>query len=249
MATVEDGDCIASIAEKLGIRDYATLWDANGPLKSKRPNPNQLVVGDSVTEPPKTKKETKADGNRWTYVIKAKQPVSLRVVALGADEKPLNEADWELSKPIAKSGKTGTDGLIEIKEFPAKEKEAVLKVTPKKAAPPSTPPPSTPPTATPPPYPAAIVPADFKDKMRAAAAEDDFVEWTLKVGSVPSFDDATGVLARLFNLGAVCQPGDDGKRTERTVKSYQKAFLTQNDGSGTPADIQTDLRDRHDKKP
>jgi hypothetical protein len=249
MATVEDGDCIASIAATLGVRDYKTLWDANGDLKAKRPNPNQLVIGDSVTEATKTKNEKKAHGNRWTYVVKPKLTISLRIVVLGADDKPLNEAAWELTKPIAKNGSTSADGLIEIKEFPATEKEAVLKVTPKKVpvtpvvAPPSGPVPS------PPPYPAAIVPDSFKDKKRAADPADDFVEWTLKVGSIPSFNEETGVLARLFNLGAPCQPGDDGSRTERTVKSYQKGYLNQNDGSGKPADIQTDLRDRHDKKP
>jgi hypothetical protein len=247
MATAEDGDCIVSIAAKLGIRDYRTLWDANGTLKATRPNPNQLAVGDVVVEPPKTKTESKAVGERWTYVVKPKTTVALRIIALGADEKPLEGAAWELTAPVAKSGTTLADGLIEIAAFPAEEKAAELKVTPKAAVLPIVPP-VTPPTGTPP-YPPAIDPPQFKDKIRAADPSDAFVEWTLQVGSLPSFNDATGVLGRLSNLGAACAPGDDGKKTERTVKSYQKAFLNEPSGSGLPADIQTDLRDRHDKKP
>ncbi len=247
MADVKDGDCIVSIAEALGFRDYKALWAANDTLKAKRPNPNMLVVGDAVVEPPKAKKETKANGQRWTYVVKAKKPASLRIVLLGYDNKPLADAAWELTAPVAKSGTTPATGLIEIPDFPPAEKAAALKVTPKKPPAPVIPPAAA--AVDPPPYPAPVKAADFKDKVRAADPADDFVEWTLKVGSLPSFNDDTGVLARLFNLGAACEPGDDGKKTERTVKAYQKAFMNQDAGSGLPKDIQTDLRDRHDKKP
>ncbi|MBI2686060.1 MAG: hypothetical protein HYX27_07070 [Acidobacteria bacterium] len=248
MATVIDGDCILSIAKALGIRDYQTLWDANGTLKATRPNPNMLVEGDTVVEPPKTKKEVRKTGKRWTFVVPDEQKASLHIVLLGADAKPLAEAVWALSEPLTANGTTGADGAIKVDNLPVDKKKGVLKVTPKAAA--STPATTTTTTSTsgPPPYPAPIKAADFKDPVRAADPSDAFVEWELKIGSLPSHKHESGVLARLHNLGAGCDAGDNGARTAISVKAYQRAFLNQSAPSGAPADIQDSIRDRHDKK-
>lgn len=243
MPDVADGDCIASLTDSLGLREFKTLWDANDALKSTRPNPNQLVVGDTVIAPAKgAAKVSKANGNRWTFVVKPKDnPVSLAIILLGADSKPLVGATWEMTGPVTKSGTTVNDGRIDIADFPVAATTATLKVTPKAPAPVQ--PAAVPPVAATPPYPAPIRAADFKDKLRDPDPSDLFVEWTLKVGSMPSFNHESGIVARLQNLGG---PIDDGTRTERTVRSYQKAYLNQDAGSGVPADIQDDLRDRHD---
>jgi hypothetical protein len=120
-------------------------------------------------------------------------------------------------------------------------------VTPKPPASSSTTTPSSTSSSGAPPYPAPIKPDDFKDVVRAADPSDAFVEWELKIGSLPSHKDNSGVLARLHNLGAGCDAGDGGGRTEASVKAYQRAFLNQTAPSGTPADIQDKIRDHHDK--
>lgn len=245
MPTAGDGDCILSIAKALGIRNYKTLWDANATLKSSRPNPNMLVVGDTVEEPPKVKVEVKATGNRWTFVIADTHPASLQIVLLDAALKPLEGAAWVLSEPVSKSGTTLADGVVRIDGLPLDAKKGVLKVTPKAPAP-VTPSTTTAPSSSgPPPYPASIKPVEFVDALRAADPSDAFIEWELKIGGLPAHNHATGVWARLDNLGAC----DSGNRGPASVKAYQLAFLGQKTGSGRPADIQDDLRDRHDKKP
>lgn len=244
MATVGDGDCILSIAKALGVRDYKTLWDANGTLKAKRPNPNMLVAGDTVEEPPKTKKDVKKSGKKWEFTVTASKPASLRLVLLGPDAKPLAEAAWALSEPVVKNGTTGPTGEIKVDDLPVDAKKGVLKVTPKAAAP-STSSTSTVASSGPPPYPPPIKSAEFTDAMRAAEPEDAFVEWELLIGSLPSHNDTSGVIARLDNLGA----GNAGTRTARSVKAFQRSFLDQKNGSGTPSDIQDSLKEKHDKKP
>ena len=244
MATVNDGDCILSIAKTLGIRDYKTLWAANTALQTACPNPNMLVAGETVVEPPKTKVEVKATAKRWTFVIADTQPASLQIVLLGADSKPMAGAVWALSEPVVKNGTTEGDGLIKIEGLPVDAKKGVLKVTPKTEAP-VTGSPSTASTSSPPPYPAAIVATDFKDPVRAGDPSDAFVEWELKIGSLPSHKHETGVWARLDNLGASCAGGTRGAAS---VKAYQRAFMNQKTGSGAPADIQENLRARHDQK-
>jgi hypothetical protein len=233
-----------SIAGTLGFRDYRLLWKANDKLRASRPNPNMLVLGDTVEEPEKAKVETRFNGRRYTFVVPASKSASLRIILLGDDGEPLKDAAWELAT-MAKKGTTLADGLIE-QSIPVTETNAVLKVTPKKTVPVAVP---DPPSASPTPYPAPIKADQFTDKLANPDPDDDFVEWTLKIGSLPSFNHSSGVLARLHNLGAGCDPDDDGSRTERTVKAYQKVFLNQSNGSGKPSDVQEDLRDRHDNKP
>jgi hypothetical protein len=250
VATVADGDCILTIARTLGIRDYRTLWEANSTLKTSRPNPNMLVVGDNVEEPPKKekKKEICKTGKRWTFVISDSHPASLQIVLLGPDFQPLDGASWQLSaaSQVLGSG-VAAGGIINIKPLPLDTKSAVLKVTPKAAAPSS--PPSAP-SASPgtPAYPAPIKTEEFKDPVPASQPSDAFVEWELKIGSLPSHNHPSGVLARLHNLGAACDAGDSGAFTESSVKAYQRAFLNQSAPSGAPADIQDSVRDLHDKK-
>jgi hypothetical protein len=245
MAKVNDGDCILSIAKTLGIRDYKTLWAVNTALQTTCPNPNMLVADATVVEPPKAKVEVKSTAKRWTFVVADTHPATLQIVLLGSNSTPLAGAEWALSEPVDKSGTTGTDGLIKIEALPVDAKKGVLKVTPKAAAP-VTASPTTATTSSPPPYPAPIMAADFKDPVRAGDPSDAFVEWELKIGSLGSHKDDAGVWARLDNLGASCAGGTRGAAS---VKAYQRAFLNQKTGSGVPADIQEDLRVRHDQKP
>jgi len=249
MPTVGDGDCAVSIADQLGYHDYHTVWDdgSNAALKGKRPNPNQLVLGDDVASPvPKTKTVQKAVDNTWVLVVKNKKLPKLRVIVIDKEDKPLNGKKWRLSSPKNAKGSTGPDGLIEIADLDPQSKTGTLQVdwreTKKVARKKETDPKITQPT-----YPRPIKVSEFKDQAADPPGKgDDTVQWDLKIGSLASFDDVTGVQGRLHNLGFRCDPEGQAALTQADVKTYQRTRLKSAAPSGAPADIQTDIRNRHD---
>ncbi len=250
MPTVGDGDCAVSIADQLGCNDYHSVWDdgANSALKGSRPNPNQLVKGDEVKPPAgKTKTVGKAVDATWTFVVETKQLPKLSIVIVDKDDKPLAAKAWRLTAPKAASGKTKADGMIEIKDLDPKAKSGTLQVdwrktkSPKKKSVPKDP------KITKPVYPRPVKASEFKDVNPAAPLPaDDTMEWTLKIGSLPAFDHISGVQARLNNLGFRCDPDAQAARTQDDVKTYQRTRLKNKSPSGAAADIQTDIRNRHD---
>ncbi|NMO17214.1 hypothetical protein HPC49_13145 [Pyxidicoccus fallax] len=245
---VTEGDCILSIAEQHGFKDYHTVWDdaANGALKKERPNPNTLVVGDAVEIPDvKPKQLGAATSQTAKFTLKQVKGARLRLVLLGADDKPLEGKSWELTAPVEATGKTGADGLIQVEPLPVKETQGTLKVTLReKASASASAAPASPPA---PAYPPTIVPDEFKDaKPPEVDPELDAIEWELKLGSLPSYNHESGVKARLCNLGFLLAPDADATKTEDAVKRYQKVFLKQDAGSGKTADIQDDVRARYD---
>lgn len=176
------------------------------------------------------------------------QPCQLRIVLVDKEEKPLNGWDWELTAPVAKKGKTGADGLIRVSNLDASKASGTLKVTLKKPVPPVVPPVPVVPVPNPPPYPPAIDEAQFKDKNPTKPVDSDKIEWTLKIGSLPSHKVKTGVLARLRNLGYNIDVDAADDKITPVVKSYQKVVLKQDKPSGKHADIQQALEDHHSKR-
>jgi hypothetical protein len=247
--TVGAGDCALSMADEWGFRDYLSVWNRakNKDLKSHRPNANQLLEGDVLNAPDqKDKVVKKATDQVWTFVVKKKKPVKLRLLLADKDGTPLSGKEWELLEPTASSGTTGADGLIELPDFHPQEKSARLKVKLSDPPPPLDPLPPEPPVV-PTPYPPAVVAAEFTDKDPAKSSSAHFAEWEFKVGSLPSFNTSEGVLARLHNLGFGCDVGDTDDRSKRAVKAYQRFFQKNKNGSGVAKDIESDIRDRHDK--
>lgn len=251
MPTVGDGDCAISIADQLGFQDYHSIWDdgGNSALKSKRPNPNQLLAGDDVKAPTaKSKKITKGVDQTWTFVVKTKKLPKLRIVLLDKEDKPLSGKSWELTAPVSKTGKTKGNGMIEITDLDPQAKAGTLKVEWQKSKAPPKKEPEKDPVIKKPTYPRPIKASEFKDKMPDAPdPADDNMEWTLKIGSLPTFDHDSGVQARLHNLGFRCDPDTKTGLTSASVKAYQRTRLKQKTPSGTAKDIEGDLRDRHDK--
>jgi hypothetical protein len=250
MPAVADGDCAVSVADQLGFRDYHSIWDyaANSALKGKRPNPNQLLLADNITIPTdKTKIVNKAVDSAWTFIVKTKQLPKLRVVLVDNEDKPLSGKSWNLTAPKNASGKTKKNGLIEVAELDAQAKAGTLTVEWQKSkpAPKKTPPKD--PVITKPVYPRAIKASDFTDAAPPAPdPSDDTMEWTLKIGSLPTFDDVSGVCARLYNLGFRCEPDTKANLTGDCVKVYQRTRLKEKTPSGAFADIESGLRDFHD---
>jgi hypothetical protein len=250
MPKATEGECMVSLADKLGMQDYHTLYDdgVNATLKRRRPNPNQLLIGDEWQDPPsKGKVHQKPVDKTWKFVVKPKKPPKLRIVVVDAENKPLAGKKWNLTAPKALSGTTKKDGLIEVPDLPPQEKNGVLEVTwqktkPKKAAPAPKEPAITAPT-----YPRPIKPAEFtEDAPTAPSAADDVVQFTMKIGSLPTFNHDSGVRARLRSLGFGCRRGSDNERTKKCVELFQRVHLKQNAPSGRVSDVRNDVRDKHD---
>ncbi len=117
---------MVSLADRLGMQDYHTLYDdgVNAALKGSRPNPNQLLIGDDVKDPPtKGKVHPKAVDKTHTFVVKAKKSPKLRIVLVDAEGKPVAGKAWKLTAPKALTGTTKKDGLIEVPDLPPQDKD------------------------------------------------------------------------------------------------------------------------------
>jgi hypothetical protein len=248
------GDCFSSIAASQGLPSYHDVYDdgANADLKKKRPNPNMLVAGDVVTVPDLGKQKTGlATTLKHKFVVKPKQKVRLRILLVDKDDKGVSKPYKLTIAGTVSSGTTGADGLIEVIVDPSATAGSLL-LDPKDGEPtkptPSKPPPAVKPEPKPPHYPLPIVQEDFIDKDTDYVGDKhDPVEWSLSIGGLPSPNDVTGVQARLENLGFSCggEVGTPGDKTKAAVTAYQKKYgLT---ATGSVADIQDNIRDKHDK--
>lgn len=185
-------------------------------------------------------------------VVLAKTPLcKLRVILVDKEDKPISGKEWELDSPIAGSGTTAANGLIELKALLLEKGNGVLKVKmglppPKPLAPSSTAP-VTPPT-NPPPYPPPIKAEDYKDKAPdpPVADGDGTVEWALTLSLPDDFKDDPSVKCRLQNLGFTCARDTEGAATIRAVKHYQRNRLKQDAPSGSLGDIKGSLTGFHD---
>ncbi len=242
---------MVSLADGLGMQDYHTLYDdeLNADLKATRPNPNQLVVGDDVKLPvAKGKVHSKAVDATWTFVVKLKKLPKLRIVLVDAEGKGMAGKEWQLTAPQVLTGKTKKDGLIEIPDIPPQAVDGAMEITWRKTTAPK---PVTPPAekkVSKPTYPRPIVIADFTDDAPPAHdAAEDVAKFTLKVGSLPSYNVDDGVRARLNNLGGGCAPGAAIDVTSRAVKAFQRGRLKQKDPSGVTTDLTDSARTQHDQ--
>lgn len=248
MPIVGDGDCAVSIAEDLGFFDYHSLWDdgANAGLKATRPNPNQLLAGDDVKPPAvNAKAVAKPTDKTVTVVVKKKKLPKLRLVVLDHEGKPMSGKTWTLTTPVAASGTLKGNGLIEVPGLDPAAKAGDLSVVWRKT--PAAPKEEKEAKITDPVYPRPVKAKDFTDaKVPLPDPADNTIQWTLKIGSLPTFDATAGVQARLHNLGYRCDPDGNSGATKASVDAYQRSQLKQDKPSGATADIQAGLRDSHD---
>jgi hypothetical protein len=78
---VRQGECLSSIADRFGFRDYRTIYDdpANALLRQARPDPNVLSPGDRVEIPDKqARAEPAATGVRHAFFARV-VPTFLRL--------------------------------------------------------------------------------------------------------------------------------------------------------------------------
>jgi len=113
--TVEQGDCMTSIAYRAGFFSDA-LWNhpKNSELKKKRKNPNALLSGDKVFMPEKRiRNETGATEKRHRFRRKG-VPSKLHIRLLDAEGEPRTDIEYiiDIDGEI-RSGETDQDGMID----------------------------------------------------------------------------------------------------------------------------------------
>jgi murein L,D-transpeptidase YcbB/YkuD len=113
--TVEQGDCMSSVAYRAGFFSDA-LWNhpKNSELKKKRKNPNALLRGDKVFIPEKRiHNETGATEKRHRFRRKG-VPSKLHIRLLDVEGKPRTDVEYMIDiDGETRNGKTDQDGMID----------------------------------------------------------------------------------------------------------------------------------------
>jgi hypothetical protein len=112
--TVQQGDCIASIAYERGLL-WKTIWDypQNAKLKEKRKDPNILYEGDIVFVPDKEDKEESCATEQKHSFRRKGVPEKLRLKLMAGDEPVANENYVIDVDGKVKSGTTDREGNLE----------------------------------------------------------------------------------------------------------------------------------------
>lgn len=127
--TVQQGECLSSIAKKYGFADWHTLYDhpQNADFKRKRPNPNLIYPRDKLFIPPKGDKQANGQTEqRHTFKLRAKKTF-LRVALYEAGE-PLSKKSYKLWVEDKMYEDTTTDDGFVEQEIPASAEQGQLSV-------------------------------------------------------------------------------------------------------------------------
>ncbi len=116
--TVEQGECLASIAEKYGFPDYKKIYEhpENSGFRKLRPNPNLLLPGDCIFIPDMEPKDySRVTGKKHSFKLH-RQPTVVRIVIADEKGKPFSGNKYRLTIGYKTyEGTTGSDGLIDQK--------------------------------------------------------------------------------------------------------------------------------------
>jgi hypothetical protein len=231
--TVNDGDCMSSLAARYGFGSYKTIYDdkANDALRKNRPSPNLLAAGDVVSVPDKKDKQADAKTAETTKFTVKLPKAELRLHLRGLTGEKLAKAKCKISvmhpsQAFTKESVADDQGLL-VLPIPADAINATLEIElpepPKPAAPPAD---------------GLVLPKEtFTMKVEAAAPASKHevtkkLVWNLALGTlwpIGSSADApnakahiTGAQRRLANLGyTVTSSGtlDDG--TKKALAAFQ----------------------------
>src|SRR4051794_15135160 len=126
--TVQQGECLASIAKQNGFSDWRIIYNhaRNASFRQLRPNPNMIFPGDTLFIPEKQEKtEDRATGGDHSFKLNAPN-VSVRIKLADEDNKALEGKKFRLVvEGLEKEGTLGADGLIQ-EDIPADAKKGQL---------------------------------------------------------------------------------------------------------------------------
>lgn len=114
--TVQQGECLLSIAARFGFSRWQTIYDhpANAELRRARPNPNVLYPGDRIHIPDKRRKEVPRQTGMVHSFTLTPAPCLLRLVVQDEDRRPLGGKRYELRfAGAALAGVTPATGRFE----------------------------------------------------------------------------------------------------------------------------------------
>jgi len=116
--TVNQGECLASIAKMYGFSDWKVIYDdsQNADFRKKRPNPNILKPGDELFIPDKDSKSENGQSDQ-TVNFKLNDkivPTLLRIVLQNPDGTPMAKKKYLLKvDEDVFENTTAQDGLVE----------------------------------------------------------------------------------------------------------------------------------------
>jgi len=130
MHTVEEGECLSSIAKDFGFADWQTIYNdpQNAGFRTQRPNPNVIAPGDQLFIPDKElKNENRSTGSRHSFQLNVKK-TKVRLRLEDEEFKPYAGKKFRLEiLDDVLEGTTPGDGIIE-REIPANAKSGKLTV-------------------------------------------------------------------------------------------------------------------------
>jgi N-acetylmuramoyl-L-alanine amidase len=128
--TVEQGDCLSSIACTAGLVDWKKIYNDpnNASFRELRSNPNVIYPGDQLYIPDRDPgEESRPTDQTHTFKLN-RQSVFLRLVLLDEMHKPLAGVAYTLTiDGTPTQGTAGSDGLVE-KSIQPTAKEANISI-------------------------------------------------------------------------------------------------------------------------
>jgi N-acetylmuramoyl-L-alanine amidase len=128
MYTVNQGDCLSSIADDFGLPDWSTIYNhpQNASFRTLRPDPNVIFPGDQLFVPdPRPRNESGATDQRHVFRLNVKT-VKLRLVLLDEDLQPMPDTAYTLTFDGNQiDGRTDGSGLLEH-QIPARLSSAQI---------------------------------------------------------------------------------------------------------------------------
>jgi hypothetical protein len=115
--TVVQGECLISIAQKFGIANWRTIYDApeNEAFKKLRKTPNMICPGDVVYIPTLTGTKQPANLNKKTTYVLKKAKGYLSICLVDSKNNPLPDIPYDVSFYKSERDKKG-EPLLEIKD-------------------------------------------------------------------------------------------------------------------------------------
>lgn len=119
--TVEQGECLSSIAHNNGFSDWRIIYNhpQNADFRELRPNPNVIYPGDQLYVPdPEPKNESGGTEQDHIYQLTG-EPTLLRIVLDDETGQPFSNHKYELTiGDRVYAGTTDGDGLLEHEILP-----------------------------------------------------------------------------------------------------------------------------------
>ena len=132
--TVVQGDCLSSIAQSNGFKNYRTVYDApeNAAFRALRPNPNLIYSGDEVFIPAKDLGGTGCGTEKRHRFRLSRWPTRLRVILTDDDDQPYASMPYTLTVDGFDEGLCGTttgSGMVDH-SIPPDATSAIVELSP-----------------------------------------------------------------------------------------------------------------------